>query len=241
MSIILDLVLAAIVLLCGWRGFRTGIINGICGIVAVIIAIYGANLVATAYSDEFTGMLKPFAIGIVDGALADATGMDEEELDELENSPAVTVSVIYEELDVYTVSMDILLSLGISSSAAEGMAQETALLNDRVGTAMTDDLTNILCERICFVAVFTIAFILIAIVFSVIGNIFDLSFGLPGHENLNHITGAALGVIKGIMLIIAITCICRYLGLLIPEETISKTWILEPLTESNKLASILGI
>ena len=42
MHIAIDVVLLAIVVYCGWRGYRNGIIRGICGLLAIVIALYGA-------------------------------------------------------------------------------------------------------------------------------------------------------------------------------------------------------
>ena len=238
MSLALDLALIAIVAYCGWRGFRTGIINGVAWILAIIIAVYGANLIATAYSGEFTGMLEPFAIGVVDNAL----GRDEDTGEDGEGifSSTLTVQEL-QALDVYDVSMLILQNLGLSAGAAEGIARETAQLNHMAGAQMTTDLTALLCDRITFVALFAIAFMLIFIVFSVIGNVFDLSFGLPGHENLNHITGAALGVIRGLLIITVLSIFVRYTGLFLSPDTVSATRILSRLVENNQLAALIGI
>lgn len=238
-SLIIDLVLAAIVVLCAWRGFRTGIINGVSWIIALIIAIYGANLVATAYYSEFADMMKPFAQGVVENAMS---GDDEngDENSDVVISPNLTLEE-REELDVYEVSSAVLKKLGIAGEAAESIAQETARTNDKVSSRMSAELTALLCDRMAFVAVFAIAFTIIAIIFTVIGNVFDLSFGLPGHENLNHITGAALGVIRGILILMVLGCLGRYLGILISAETMDKTLIMRRLVETNKLAELLNI
>ena len=243
MSFILDILLLAIIGLCGWRGFRTGIINGVCGILAIIVAIYGANLVAKAYSDDFTSMLEPFIMGIVDTTSDEILGINQDEEMTQEEIEAALEAVQDEngQMDPYQVSIRVLMKLGLAESAAEDIAKEAIAGESKVSAALISDLGSRLCARVAFVAVFMVAFILISIVFMVIGNIFDLSFGLPGHENLNHITGAALGVIKGILIVLVIACLFRYLGLLIPEDIIEGTWILEGTMSSNKLASILGI
>lgn len=239
MSIALDLILIGIVLLCGWRGFRTGIINGVCGILAIIIALYGANLVSTVYYSEFTGMAEPFTNGIVDSAIATVmewNGTQEKEKD----IPIVQLSP-EEKSDPEALSYAVYRQVGLIDSVSQQLSEDTAQTVDEANYTLSEEITNRLCDRVVYVALFTIAFLLIAIVFSVIGNIFDLSFGLPGHENINHITGAVLGVAKGILLIIIIGCVFRYACLVIPEDTIADTWLLENLTVSNKLASILGI
>ena len=245
MSFVIDILLLGIVALCCWRGFRTGIINGVCGILAIVIAIYGANLIAKAYSDDFTSMLEPFIMGIVETTADEITGVNADENTELTeeqiNMMLEAVQNEAGEFDVRSVSISVLTRLGLTESAAVVIADQAALEYDRVGMDLINYLGEQLCEKFAFVAVFAVAFILISIVFMVLGNIFDLSFGIPGHENLNHITGAALGAIKGILTILVIACFFRYLGLLVPDDIIRGTWIFEGIIDSNKVASILGI
>lgn len=238
-SIGIDIVLAAIVGFCGWRGFRTGIINGVSWIIALIIALYGANLVSTAYYTELSDMVQPFAVGVIENTMSgdSENGGDEDD-------PIIDKEMSLEDrdkLDVYTVCMAVLTKLGLASDASESIARATAANHPRVTSAMAAELTERICDRAAFVTVFAIAFTLIAIVFTVIGNIFDLSFGLPGHENLNHITGMALGVIRGLMILLVIGCFARYVGILIPNGVMEGTHILSRIVETNRLAALLNI
>jgi hypothetical protein len=78
MNIIIDLLLIGILALCVWNGYRKGLILGISGILALVVAFYGANLIADTYSSEFISMVKPFIAGIVDKSV-DETSVDIEE------------------------------------------------------------------------------------------------------------------------------------------------------------------
>lgn len=239
MSLVIDLVLAGIVVFCGWRGFRTGIINGVCGILAVVIALYGANLLAVAFYTEFSDIVEPFALSVVEKAVGGGSP-EENETEDGSESHTLTVEE-REKLDVYTVSKEVMGRLGFSGGASEGIARDVASTHAKVNNAMEEELTAQVCARAAYVALFAIAFILIAIIFSVIGNIADLSFGIPGHENLNHVTGAALGVIRGLLIVLAIGCIGRYLGLLVPASVTDKTVLYQKLLETNKIAELLNI
>lgn len=233
MGFVIDLALVAIILLCGWRGYRTGIINGVIWIAAIVVSVYCANLAAEAYYTEFTDMLEPFAVGVVESTLRGD--------DENEEPAASEVDRLSRELNAHDASMLVLSKLGFSQSAAEPLAAGVAERHERVDNDMINDLTDIVCDRAAFVALFGIAFVLISIIFVVIGNVLDLSFGLPGHENLNHITGAALGVIRGLLIVTVIACLGRYLGILIPEKAEAGNELWHKLVETNKLAEMLNI
>ncbi len=57
MGIVIDIILALIVVLCVWRGYKNGLIISLVGALAIVIALAGANIAARTFSDEFSGML----------------------------------------------------------------------------------------------------------------------------------------------------------------------------------------
>ncbi len=247
MGYVIDVALVAIVLLCAWRGFRTGIINGVIWIAAIAVSVYGANLAANAYYAEFTDMLEPFAVGVVENTLR---GDEEEPEDGTANSgeagvPSavsfVTVPNSTKDLSSYDASMLVLTKLGFIEGVASPIAEEISARHRSVDNDMINDLTDIICDRVAFVAIFGIAFALISIIFMVIGNILDFSFGIPGHENLNHVTGAALGIIRGLMIVMVLGCLGRYLGILIPKAAEEGNALWRHVVEVNRVAEILHL
>ena len=64
--LILNIVLLLIVALCTWTGYRKGLIAGIAGILAVVIALFGGSLLSSAYSHEVVPVMEPFADGYID-------------------------------------------------------------------------------------------------------------------------------------------------------------------------------
>ena len=63
MKAIIDLVLLGVLIICVWSGYKKGIIMGVGGILCIIIAVYGANLLANSFSFDVVPALKPFANG----------------------------------------------------------------------------------------------------------------------------------------------------------------------------------
>lgn len=234
LSTIIDIALVFIVAFGAWRGFRNGFIRGIFGILAIIIAIYGANLIAKTYSGEFTGMLEPFVSGIVDSAVTEAIDDDDEPADQ-------DVSMTYNETSkVYEVSFNALRGIGISEGAAKRIAEKVSGEIETVGQAMSVNLTGTLCSALAYIAVFAVAFILIAIIFAVIGNIFNLAFSIPGIDMIDKIVGLVLGLLKGLLIVFTIGVVIRYIGIL-SAETVEKTTVLKYILNVNPLARILGI
>lgn len=225
MSLIIDLILIAIVAFCAWNGYRKGFIMGISGILALIVAFYGAQIVADTYSQEFTSMLKPFVSGVVDAAVADVQIGGEEG---------------YDNEEVYEVTYDALGNIGILKSAARDIANEIAERVERTGQTMREEIVSVLCSKIAYVLTSVIVFLLILIVFTVIANILNLAFKMPGLEFINETLGALFGFAKGAIIVVAIAWVMRYLGVLVDEDIVNKTILLEWLMEHNLVTKFFG-
>ena len=225
MSLIIDLILIAIVAFCAWNGYRKGFIMGISGILALIVAFYGAQIVADTYSQEFTSMLKPFVSGVVDAAVADVQIGGEEG---------------YDNEEVYEVTYDALGNIGILKSAARDIANEIAERVERTGQTMREEIVSVLCSKIAYVLTSVIVFLLILIVFTVIANILNLAFKMPGLEFINESLGALFGFAKGAIIVVAIAWVMRYLGVLVDEDIVNKTMLLEWLMEHNLVTKFFG-
>ncbi len=250
MNILIDVALVLLVLLFAWRGFRNGFIRGVFGVLAIIVAIYGANLVAKTYAEDFTGMLQPFVSGVVDKAYSDILDRGEaEDSDNSDEAAAGTGDINgtaesdkedQKYSNVYNTSYETLRKIGISEGASRQIAEKIGGRIDTVGYMMSANLTDVLCDTLAYIGVFTVVFILIAIFFAVIGNIINLAFSLPGIESVDRIIGLFLGILKGLLIVLALALIVRYLGLLAPD-TIEKTTILKYILNTNPLADILGV
>ena len=227
-----DILFILIILVCAWRGYKNGIIRGICGILAIIVSLYGANLIATAYSDEFTGIAKPFVEGIVDTSVSNV----------LNDGKKTKITVRETDKDdVYTVCYAATREFGLSEAAAEKLSKEMAEDTSVVDQEMTALLSAKLCSKLMFLAVAAIAFILLAIIFSVIGNLINLSFEITALGAAEPIIGVLLGIARGIIIVLALATIFRYTGKVLSDTAIESTKILPHIINNNPVADRLGL
>ncbi len=219
--LILDIVLLLIVALSTWSGYRKGLIAGIAGILAVIIALFGGSLLSSAYSHEVVPVLEPFVDGYIDSQnirdeVLDTLGYGYTDLS-LEDVLARDSSLRFD----YAVECN--KTLGIYQDRAEEMAQRAVQNADRNGLNMTDAVVTELCDTVSFVGGLLVAFLLILILLVAIGNIGNLSFRLPNLELLDEIGGAVLGFAKGFMYCVLLCWILSFLGLVIGKNTLETT------------------
>jgi len=234
LNVLIDLAIVAVVAFCGWRGFKSGLVRGAFGVVALIAAIFIANIVASAYSSEFTGMLNPFIGGRVDSELMEMMEESVDEPGETVAYPALTVTVAGARDTIFYT----LRRIGLPVSAADSVAERAT--DDESTGLLSDVITDRLSATFAYVAVFGIAFLLISIIFAVIGNLINLVFSLPGLRMVDMIAGTALGLAKGLLIIFALGVIVRYMGIFAPER-LEGTSVLYYIVNNNPIADILGI
>ncbi len=219
---ILNIVLLLIVALCTWTGYRKGLIAGIAGILAVVIALFGGSLLSSAYSGEVIPVLEPFLDGYIDSSkvrdpvllkLNENQHTDLSLEDYLSDNPSKR----------YDYAEECFKILGIYQERAEEMAQRAVEAENRSGVGMTKAVVSELCDTVSYVAGLVVAFLLILILLTAIGNIGNLSFRLPNLELLDEIGGAMLGFVKGLMYCVLLCWALGFLGLIIGKDTLETT------------------
>lgn len=240
MDKIIDLVLLGILIVCAWTGYKKGIIMGIGGILVIIVAIYGANLLSNTFSYEVIPVLRPFANGYIESQINDEEdgvlvqlGLGDTDLsirDLVERDPSVGSSV----------SRLTFRKLGIAEDVSAEMADLAVAYSEEMDVNIITATTEILCERLSFVACFVLAFALIAIALTVIGNITNLSFKIPGADLVNDVGGAVLGVFTGILFCFLIAWALKYTGIIIKEEVLEETWIASKFIQRDLLSQYIG-
>ena len=219
---ILNIGLLLIVALCTWTGYRKGLIAGIAGILAVVIALFGGSLLSSAYSREVVPVLEPFLDGYIDSqnirsevllALNDGHPTELSLEDYLAENPSKR----------YDYAEECFKKLGIYQERAEEMARKTVDYDNRNGVGMTSAVVTQLCDTLSYVAGLVVAFLLILILLTAIGNLANLSFRLPNMELLDEIGGAMLGFVKGLMYCVLLCWALGFLGLVIGKDTLETT------------------
>lgn len=257
MEKIINLILIGILLICGWSGYKKGLVMGVGGIVAIIVALYGANLAASTFSYDIISAMRPFATGYMesqmrreDSGAAISPGNEEEE----EEEDSVLEQMGWENSEL---SVEDLLSehperqeefcvacyqrLGLNDDTSRAMAAEAMAYAGENETDMLSAVVQVLCEDICFVGCFLLAFLLIIILLTVIGNLPNLSYKLPHLDLVNDIGGAVLGIVTGMMFCVILVWALKFTGIIIGRDTLASARVANLFLEHNFLTGRLGL
>lgn len=238
---IIDIVLLAILVICGWSGYKKGIIMGIGGILVIIVSVFGANLLSNTFSYEVTPVMQPFASGYIESKLnEDETGILAEL--GLDNSTFSLSDLLIQDPSLESeISQRTFRFFGFSEEVAAELTDEVIANSDETGDDLITSISEILCARVAFVLCFLLAFALIAILLTVIGNIPNLSFKFPVANIINDIGGLLLGLVTGLLFCSLVTWVFKYTGLIIKEDVLAETWLASRLIEKDLLTQYIGL
>jgi uncharacterized membrane protein required for colicin V production len=226
MSLVIDLIIIAIIGLFIWKGWRKGLILGVSGILALIIAFAASGFIARNFSGEIAPALSPFISGEVDKAI---------------DSAQLKFEADPQGDPVTNISENAISELGIfGTTAAKISGQVTKSVNEagmRLKEAMEERITN----SLAYALILIVSFILVLILFTIAANIINVAFKLPGLNLINGIGGAALGLVKGLFLCFVLAWAIGFLGIIIPSDILRNTVMLSWLMNTNPVSSILGI
>ncbi|MBS1419473.1 MAG: CvpA family protein [Firmicutes bacterium] len=221
MKIIIDIVLLVIVALCTWHGYRKGLVGGVAGILAIVIALFGGSLLSSAYAHEVVPALEPFVDGYVDSQttrdqVLSNMGYSDSDLS-LEDILAQDSSLRYD------YAYECMSELGFYEKHAEKLAESAVDYANENGANMTEAVVAVLCDTITYVGGLVLCFLLILIFLIAIANVGNLAFRLPNMEILDDVGGAVLGFVKGVLYCVLLCWLLGFFGIILGGDTLENT------------------
>lgn len=241
MKTAIDILILIILVHGAWSGYKKGLIMGVTGALVLVVAVYGANLLSNAFAYDVVPALKPFAGGYVEGQLdaeggvLESLGWENEEGYSLED----LLSRHEDEKDDFAAAC--YENIGIAPAAAEVMGKAAAEHAAEEEVTLVDAVTEELCRRVSYVGCFVLAFLMIAIVLTVVINLPNLSYKIPHLDIANDIAGTLLGLVTAAAYAAVLVWALKFLGMIIGEGVLEDSILGGWFLEKDFLARFLGI
>ena len=215
--ILFDIAIAAILLFFLWQGYKKGFVLTLCGFLAVFVAFIGATLISNA-------LAKPVAQAIVPMIESGIHETPDQAMEVSVPSPSpVPPSVLPEELPLSDV-LEALQDSPIFHSLAEAFQKAVDEGIETVATNAAQALAEYIAIQIARTILFILAFAAVLVAWFLLSHALDLAFKLPVLSTLNHWTGAAVGLIKGGLLLFIAAWLLK--GSFLPSQAIENTFLL---------------
>lgn len=233
-AIFFDVAIVALLALFLWMGARKGFVLSLFGLVAIVVAFIGASFLAQSLSPKVGAALEPKFAAIIEEKLeeqfhsADAPALPEG-ADAAEGEyPLQAVLEVLKSMGLYEDLIN-----AVDDAVQNGMSQVAANAAAAVAAAIA--------QSIAYMLIFLIAFVLILIGWGILSHALDLVAKLPVLNTVNKLGGAAIGLVKGCIILFVLAWLLRVSGTLIPEETVAQTTLLKFFLTTNPVKLITGV
>ena len=254
-SYAIDLIIVLAVIFCAWRGATKGLVLSLCGLLASLVAFWGAQTIA--------GQLTPLVADIIREPIQDM--VDEIDLPEIKlpdsilNTDAARLPVGHLLIE----KDDILQGLekadipgpvkhfveefvnGESFEEALGKLQDTPAIElpENPLAAIIEAMVVTISERIAYFLLFSLSFLLIVIVWFLGSHALDLAFRLPILKQINIAGGLLLGAAEAIVVCVVLIAIAQVFGYLPaePETPIVSMLTIDTLMETLQTGSAAAV
>ena len=205
-SLILDIVIAAILLLCLVIGGSRGFVSSLLSVVILAVALVGSGIVANLLADPVTDWVTPRVQERILDRLTD--GHSEE---------AVTAAAASDN--------EALAGL-VDFDAITGIARRAMDSAVEAGKNLLEGAVTGLVRSLVYGVLFVVSFLLLTLLLRLITSPLQLAARAPVLGFLNRLGGAALGLCLGILVMFAAASVVQWTGL-VDAATLQKTHLLQ--------------
>lgn len=232
--LIFDAVIALLLILGVWRGYRKGFILTFCGFLAIFVALIGATVVSNVLAQPVSQAISPMIESSIQQAVAEKLQSPDLSLpeDASQAPPQLPGSQSgqdpAQESPLPDLPLQEILDLLKQSPLYRGFAGALQTAVDAGLVSATANATIVISEyiagQVARMVLFVVSFVLILILWFFVSHALDLAFKLPVLSSLNRLGGGALGLFKGALLIYVACWLLK--GSFLPQEAIQSTYLL---------------
>ena len=203
-ALIADLAICVVLALGLIIGAKRGFIKSVAGIAVLIVAIFGATMLANILTEPVTQFVEP----VVQQRMAE----------KLAQTPTHTGSS-------QAAASEMLQNLHFDTELIAKLAEKAADKVHETGATLLAAVVNSVVATVVHAVIFFVVFIVLMIVLSLIVKALDLTAKLPVVRTANGFGGAVVGLLKSLLLVVLGIWVLRRFGWL-SDRLVADTLIL---------------
>lgn len=227
MAVIIDLFLAAVLVLCTVLGFRWGAFKSVIGIVIVVAALIGAGLVSAQGAPVAAKALAPVLSEQIEARFDKAVQ---------ELLPSGTEAEAGEE-----EAAGIFSAAGFYRRTADDLARNAVGQVKESGKTMVEAAVESTVRSVAAAVLFVVGFIVLLIVLKLVSNVLGLLTAVPGLHLMNALGGGALGLLQGYLILCAVIWAAQFFGNGISEQVVEQTVLFRFFVALNPIEWVSGV
>lgn len=224
---VIDIVFVAVLALFFIFGLRRGLFKSVIGLVIIVVALVGAGVCASTFSDAAAEALRPIVTSAV-----------EERVESAASSAGIDVSEGGASEDQ---TDDMMSFLGVYKQSADNLAEAAMDTAKETGKTMLAGVAANLVDSIAYALVYIVSFVVLMIILNLIAKVLGMLTDVPGIHFLNALGGGLFGIVQGGLILMFVTWLIRSGVIKIAAETAAGSRMLQFFMTFNPISMISGI
>ena len=227
MAVRIDVVLAAVLIVCTVLGWRRGAFKSVIGIVVVLAALLGAGWISSAAApmaaDAIAPMISQQIEARVDRAVESALhGSGEDDLSKED-------------------AAGLFSALGLYQKTAENMAEDAVEQIGETGKAVVETAMESMIRSVAAAVLFLVSFVLLLVLLKILSKFLGLLTAVPGLHMMNALGGAVFGLIEGGLILVALIWAVQFLAGSLPAQIAEQTVLFRFFAVLDPIALLTGM
>lgn len=231
--VIIDLIVAAVLVAFTLYGAHRGLFRAMAGLVAIVVALVGAGLIASACAGPAARWVTPFLAERIEEQVTDAVAVQSTAVMPEADLPAG------DSLDLSDLNVEDLLRLmGLDSDVRGSMVQEVEEKVRDTGVSIIMAIVESVAQSIIYAVLYIVSFVVLTLLLRLVIRAVDAVLRLPGLHMLNSLGGGAVGVLEGCLLLFLAIWLLRRLGVSFETPEVAATTLLRFFATNTPLSAL---
>ena len=241
-AIILDVLTAAALIAFTVMGAHRGFFRTVAGLLAVILALVGAQLFTSWAAPHVSGVLQP-AIERRGGKKGDAAlGGDTITPQEPQIGASRPDSETQDQKEAEESEIQRLLrAIGVDEQLFQRLGESAREKVRDTGVTVATAVVQSVAESVIRALLFLLSFAVFLLLLKLLAKVLDLALKLPVLRSMNGLAGAAVGLVEGALAVFLAVWLLRRFGVSFETPAVEGTYLLSFFAKHTPLSALASV
>ena len=232
-AIILDVLTAAALIAFTVMGAHRGFFRTVAGLLAVILALVGAQLFTSWAAPHVSGVLQPAIERRVEKKVDAALGGDPSAITPQE--PQIGASRPDSEIQ------RLLRAIGVDEQLFQRLGESAREKVRDTGVTVATAVVQSVAESVIRALLFLLSFAVFLLLLKLLAKVLDLALKLPVLRSMNGLAGAAVGLVEGVLAVFLAVWLLRRFGVSFETPAVEGTYLLSFFAKHTPLSALASV
>ena len=239
-AIILDILTAAALIAFTVAGAHRGFFRTVAGLLAVILALVGAQLFTNWAAPHVSGVLQPAIERRVEKKVDAALGGDSITPQEPQigaSRPDSEKKEAEEESEI----QHLLRAIGVDEQLFQRLGESAREKVRDTGVTVATAVVQSVAESVIRALLFLLSFAVFLLLLKLLAKVLDLALKLPVLRSMNGLAGAAVGLVEGALAVFLAVWLLRRFGVSFETPAVEGTYLLSFFAKHTPLSALASV